>query len=218
MMWNQRLFLTTRGKVLLLLKRRGFCTVAHLSRELELTPNAIRQHLSALERDNLISQQPLRVGPSKPALAYSLTPKAESLFPKQYDALLSKLVNELVLQQGSAAVGDLLARLGCSTAEAHRDRVNQLDLRDRVAEVRRIIEERGSIAEVEERDREFLMRDYNCPYAAVARVHPEVCQVQSSFLQHLLAPAEVAVGCVHQETLCEFRIRLPESETTTHQS
>src|SRR5919106_441838 len=68
-MWNYRFFQSTRGKVLFLLKKRGPCTVAYLSHQLELTPNAIRQHLSSLERDNLVTQQPVKTGPNKPALA-----------------------------------------------------------------------------------------------------------------------------------------------------
>ena len=95
-MWNRRFFLTTRGKVLLLLRKQSHCTVAYLSQQLQLTPNAIRQHLSALERDELVAQRPLKTGPYKPALAYYLTSEAESLFPKRYESLLSGFIKELV--------------------------------------------------------------------------------------------------------------------------
>jgi len=207
--WNQKLFRTTRGKLLRLLKRHGACTVAFLGQELELTHNAIRQHLSALERDHLVTQQPQRTGPSKPALAYSLTSAAESLFPKQYDSLLTQLVRELVQREGSAAVGQLLARLGQSATEPHRQRLTQLGPAERVREVQRILEENGSLTELSESAEGVLVRDYNCPYATVARSHPEVCQVQHSFLQRLLEPAEVSIGCVQQTPRCEFRITLP---------
>ena len=206
MMWNPRLFLTPRGKVLLLLKKQGACTVAYLSQQLELTPNAIRQHLSALERDNLVTHQSVKTGPNKPALVFSLASPAESLFPKQYESLLLDLLQELLEREGSAAVCHLLSHLGYLAAERHLGRVSHLTFDEKIEEVGHILEEGGSIAEWERFERSLIMRDFNCPYATVARVYPEVCEVQRSFLKRLLEPARVDIACLRQETRCQFQI------------
>lgn len=211
MLWDSSFFLSTRGKLLLLLKRRGPCTVAHLSEQLGLTRNAIRQHLSSLERDNLVTQHPLKTGPTKPSLVYSLTPRAEPLFPKQYEGLLSSLIQELRLTEANPGLDHLLSRLGYSAAGTYLSRLAQLTGLARVTEVRRILEEMGTLAEWERAGEDMVIRGFNCPYAAVVKENPEVCQVQRSFLQRLLDPAPVQIACSQGEARCQFRIQgVPE--------
>jgi predicted ArsR family transcriptional regulator len=205
-MQNPRLFLTTRGKVLLLLKQQGACTVAYLSQQLELTNNAIRQHLSALERDNLVVHQSVKTGPSKPALVFSLTSQAESLFPKGYESLLLDLLQELKEREGSAAVRHLMSRLGHRAVQRHLERLARLTFEEKLAEAGRIMEEDGSIIAWERSEGGLVARDFNCPYAGVARAHPEVCEARRSFLQQLLEPAKVEIACLHQEARCQFQI------------
>ena len=89
--WRQRMLSTTRGRVLALL-RWGPRTVNDLARSLELTDNAVRLHLSALERDGLVEQEGVRRGIGKPAHVFQLTSEAESLFPKAYATLLGEVL------------------------------------------------------------------------------------------------------------------------------
>jgi len=192
----------------LLLRKEGSCTVAHLSRQLQVTPNAIRQHLSALERDYLVTQQPVKTGANKPALAHSLTAQAESLFPNRYDSLLLDCVQELLAKKGIEEAGNFLSGLGRSGAEGYVNRLDEMRAEDLIQKVKRIMEEWGSLVEWERVDEEIVLRDFNCPYAAVTQVHPEVCQVQRAFLHRLLEPAGVEVACDRKESRCAFRIQL----------
>ena len=192
----------------MLLRREGSCTVAYLSRQLQVTPNAIRQHLSSLERDYLVTQQPVRSGARKPALGYSLTAQAETLFPNRYGNLLLDCVQELLAKEGNTQVGDFLSGLGRSAAEGYLDRLADISAEDLIQEVKRIMEGRGSLVELERVDEEIVVRDFNCPHAAVTQVHPEVCQVQRAFLHRLLEPARVEVACDQQRSRCAFRIQL----------
>ena len=52
--WSNRFLSSTRGQVVQLL-RRGEATVNELAAALSLTDNAVRSHLSTLERDGLVS-------------------------------------------------------------------------------------------------------------------------------------------------------------------
>jgi predicted ArsR family transcriptional regulator len=205
-LWDPRLFQTTRGKVLLHIKKHGACTVAYLSRELGLTPNAIRQHLSSLARDNLVSQRALKAGPSKPAQAYFLTPQAESLFPKGYDGLLLDLLQELLHQHGEEETCRWLSRVGYSRAAAYVNETAGLEPDARVAVVGRILEESGSLPEWEGNGWGLTLRNFNCPYALVSRDHPQACEAQRSFLQRLFSPAAVETACEHQQGRCRFHI------------
>ena len=58
--WRDRLFKSTRGKILELLRTRE-CTVNELADALHLTDNAVRAHLASLERDRLVVQSGMLV-------------------------------------------------------------------------------------------------------------------------------------------------------------
>src|ERR1041384_8305343 len=88
---GERFFESTRGRIVSLL-RGATRTVNELAAELELTDNAVRAQLLTLERDGLVRQSGVQRGFRKPHFAYELTPEAEHLFPKSYDALLNQFL------------------------------------------------------------------------------------------------------------------------------
>src|SRR5947209_5108632 len=93
--WDKRFLESTRGRIVLLL-RRGGRTVNELAAALGLTDNAVRTHLTALERDGLVHQSGTRPGTRKPNTTYDLVPEAEQqLFPKMYGPILRHLLDVL---------------------------------------------------------------------------------------------------------------------------
>ena len=109
--------------------------------------------------------------------------------------------------QGRAEVCYLLSQLGHSAADSYVSRLAHLPFEEKVEELLRILEETGSLAEWDNTNQGLVVRDFNCPYGTVAKAHPEVCEVQRTFLQRLLEPATVKIACSQQETHCEFHIR-----------
>src|SRR5437764_4119252 len=92
--WERRFWDSTRGRIVLLL-RGASSTVNDLAAALGLTDNAVRSHLTALERDGLVRPSGTRRGTRKPAVTYALSPEAEQLFPKEYGPILRNLLDEL---------------------------------------------------------------------------------------------------------------------------
>jgi predicted ArsR family transcriptional regulator len=97
MAWWQRQFgKSTRGRLVALL-RRGERSVEELAEALDLTDNAVRAQLSALEREGVVRAMGIRrdgtVG--KPATLYAVSPEASTLFSNAYAPLLSALLAEL---------------------------------------------------------------------------------------------------------------------------
>src|SRR6185437_5800108 len=86
----------TRPRILALL-REGSWTVDDLAARLELTDNAVRFHLEALERDGTVRKEGLRrtgaVG--QPATLYSLSAEAEEAFSRAYAPVLIACLAEL---------------------------------------------------------------------------------------------------------------------------
>src|SRR5438045_9026707 len=77
--WRERLFKSTRGKILDILRTRER-TVNELAAELRLTDNAERAHLASLERDKLVSQSGMKPCVRKPHTTYAPRAQAEALF------------------------------------------------------------------------------------------------------------------------------------------
>src|SRR5437764_12653025 len=102
-----RLFASTRGKIITLL-RRASRTVEELAQALDLTDNAVRAQLAALERDGLVQQSGRRRSSSKPASVYTLTQASEELFPKAYGPVLRELLEELNEHMPAEEVEELL--------------------------------------------------------------------------------------------------------------
>ena len=80
-MQDERFFHSTRGKIVMALRRRHSASAVDLAGEFGLSTNAVRQQLLTLERDGYVAERSVRRGPTKPTLEYSLTESAESLFP-----------------------------------------------------------------------------------------------------------------------------------------
>lgn len=179
--WLQRLLHSTRGRLIALLRREEH-TVEELAQALDLTDNAIRAHLAALERDALVQQRGVRRGggSGKPAYTYELTASAEQLFPKAYEPVLRELLDLLDEQMVPEETAALLQEAGRRMAAGQQ--VSSDDFEARLGAAIRLLNDLGGLAEVEEQSGHVTIRSYVCPLAAVVREHPGVCQLTQALL------------------------------------
>jgi predicted ArsR family transcriptional regulator len=200
--WDQRFFATTRGQVVALL-RRASRTVNELAVELALTDNAVRLHLSTLERDGLVVQEGVRRGAGKPSYAYRLTPQAERLFPKPYGPVLDALLRVLAERLPPAELESALREVGHRLADGHQAPPG--DLRRRVEHGVALLEELGGLAEVEEHAGGLAIQGFSCPLAAAAS-HAETCRLAETMLADVIG-APVCERCDRTDPpRCRFEI------------
>ena len=180
--WDQRFFASTRGQIVVLL-RRAKRTVDELADALGLTDNAIRSHLATLERDGLVQQRGQRRGEGKPAHLYELTSDGERLFPKAYGPVLRELLDVLGDRLSDAELRDVLREVGRRVAAEHPRPPNG-GVRLRVDRAAALLSELGGLTEVEALEDEPRMRihGYSCPLAAILPGHPEICELASSLV------------------------------------
>ncbi|HEU5367970.1 MAG TPA: ArsR family transcriptional regulator [Ktedonobacterales bacterium] len=181
--WNQRFFATTRGQLILLL-RRASQTVEELAQALHLTDNAVRAHLATLERDGLVEQQGVRRGSGKPAFVYALTPEAERLFPKAYEPVLDQLLGVLEAQRPPEQIEELLRVTGRQLAKTRPLPVG--DLRARLHAATETLNSLGGLAVLEETEEFFWIRGQRCPLAALVPDHPQMCQLAEALVGQLI--------------------------------
>lgn len=181
--WLQRLLGGTRGQIITLL-RRSNRTVNELAGLLGLTDNAVRPHLTALERDGLVAQHTVRGGVGKPAYVYQLTPEADALLPKPYAPLLGLLLSALSERMPRHEVEALLRDVGRRAADGTRAPIG--DTRARAEAAVAVLDALGGVAEVDTTDGEVLIRGFSCPLAAVVPDHPEACQLAEALLTEVV--------------------------------
>lgn len=181
---DKRFFESTRGQIVTIL-RSSPCTVEELAGKLELTDNAVRAHLLTLERDGLVRQSGLRRGPRKPHFTYVLTPEADAIFPKAYDALLNQLIAVLKTRLDHQEIEDVLREVGRAVAAGAPAGAND-SLEVRVHTALKVLEAIGGSAEIEQHDGKFVIRGNGCPLAAAVSVHPEVCGLAETLVGEIV--------------------------------
>ena len=205
--FGTRLMEGTRGRIVALL-RRGARTVEELARSVELTDNAVRSQLTALERDGLVRQEGIRRGPGagKPAVLYELHPDAEPLFSSAYPpvltALLDAVVERLPGQQADSLLRDVGRRLAQSLGGSAR---GTLDERVRAAAA--VLGALGGDVEVVADEQGVpMIRGFACPLSASVARRPETCRAVETLLSEIAGvPAHEC--CQHGERpRCCFRV------------
>ena len=197
----------TRERIVAML-RRGPRTVEELAAELDLTDNAVRPHLAALERDGIARQTGVRRpgGPGKPAIVYDIDPDVEPRFSRAYAPMLAAIVEELGRELPSPHGTAIMKAAGKRLAtEAGRPPTG--DLRARVAAGARLLESLGGEADVERHDASLVIRGCSgCPLSAAVSRNPHVCEAVEALLSDYIG-APVRQRCDHGERpRCRFEV------------
>jgi predicted ArsR family transcriptional regulator len=203
---NQRFLETTRGRILGLL-RCDARTVEELAQAIGLTDNAVRAHLSTLERDGMVRSAGVRRGPGagKPSTVYELPPEAEVVFSRAYPPVLGALLEELVAQLPAAEAEALLVGTGRRLADPLR-LPGTASRTARLQAAVGVLNALGGSAELEEHDGTALIRGCGCPLASAVARRPETCRAIETLLSEVVG-APVRQCCRHGERpSCRFEI------------
>ncbi len=206
---NARFWDSTRGRIVLLL-RKSDCTVNDLAKALELTDNAVRAHLTTLERDGLVRQSGTRRGPRKPNITYALTPEAERLFPKVYGSILRHFLDVLKGRHSQNDLEAMVRAVGHLMAPTYRPASQASSPPDHRELAAAVLRDLGGFCGSEDRDGAIIFRCSDCPLGAVVVDHPEVCRLVETILADVLG-VPVKERCEIGETPhCVFEITPPQ--------
>src|SRR5258708_22574247 len=125
----------TRMEVLELLRRRGRSSAETIAGDLGVTPNAVRQHLTNLERGGFVVSHPVRSGRGRPSLLFSLTERADSVFPKRYGQLATMVLQEVQEMGGPEALDEGFSRVAARHATTIQPSLHGLDSDGRLRRV-----------------------------------------------------------------------------------
>ncbi len=198
---------SSRSRILELLKRATAATVEDLSREMGITPNAVRQQLAVLHRGGLVQAQAIHGLVGRPRMEYSLTEAAEAFFPKRYDQLANWVLQEIAETEGNARLDQIFARLGRRRAAANASLLQGKSIEERLRFLADRFERQGALVELERENGKFKLKIHNCFFRNVALNFPQVCTITSSMISHLLPGKVHQVESIHnRDRFCSFVI------------
>jgi DeoR family suf operon transcriptional repressor len=195
---NQRFLETTRGQILTLI-RRGRQTVEELAAALELTDNAVRNHLATLERDALIQRAGVRrsAGAGKPALLYQPHPDAEDLFSRAYPSVLTTVIESLVRACPPDQIDEVLRDAGRRLAQQAGGRASG-SLENRVRAAVAVLTALGGDVGVTREEGALRIRGSGCPLSATVSKQPELCRAVETLVAEVTG-AKTRTCCEHGE-------------------
>ncbi len=201
---------STRMEVLELLRRKGRCSAETVASGLGVTPNAVRQHLSNLEREGFVVSHPERSGRGRPALFFSLTERADSVFPKRYGQLATMVLQEVQEMGGPDALDEVFSRVAARHADAIEPALEGLDFDEKLRRVVAWIGRAGTLAEQTETSEGVKVTIHNCPFRNTALKFPQVCTITPHLISRLLGTAVSQADSIHRhDPYCSFVVQRP---------
>jgi len=206
---NQTLDLSTRDKILQMLKTQGELSAKQITEQIGITSMAIRRHLGTLEKEGLIASTTYRQPMGRPSAAYSLTVQAESFFPKKYHALTLDLLGELEGEAGEAMVNHLFDLRKKTLAAKYAERMQGSVFADKVSALAELQNENGYMVELTQKsDDEYVLMEHNCPIAQIANKYNHACTCELNLFESLLNADVERTECLAKgDRKCVYRIR-----------
>src|SRR5438132_8070104 len=188
---------STRMEVLELLRRKGRSSAETIAGDLGVTANAVRQHLTNLERDGLVVSQPERSGRGRPSLLFVLTERADSVFPKRYGQLATMVLQEVQEMAGPGALDEVFARVAARHAEAIAKDLTGLDFEDKLHRVVNWIGRAGTLVEQSEGPEGIQVTIHNCPFRNTALKFLQVCTITPQLISSQTGAAVSQYDSIH---------------------
>ncbi|HEY9620722.1 MAG TPA: metalloregulator ArsR/SmtB family transcription factor [Crinalium sp.] len=178
----------TRRAIVQLLKQEGRLDAETLAARLDLTSMAVRQHLYALQDEQLVTYQEESRPMGRPAKLWELTPAADRLFPDGYAELTLSLLNSMKEAFGEAGLDRLLEIRTRQQLEGYTQQMKgKRSLKQRLNKLVEIRTNEGYMAEMQmQTDGSFLLVENHCPICAAAAVCTGLCATELEVFQAVL--------------------------------
>lgn len=191
------------------MRTSGGCTLHDLAHQTSLSPSALRQQLTILERDGLIRKGLVRGRTGRPPIVYQLSPEPGPEVPQNYVTLLLTLLRA-VREQGQDQVRRTVETVAASLAAEHQDIARIPDVEARIKAASAILFETSELENVTRTGRGYEVSLHICRLASVAREFPEICDITRRLLGALVgAEVEQRESILRGDPRCSFVLTTP---------
>lgn len=201
---------STKDKILELLKKETNLTVSELSKCLGITEMAVRKHLTVLERDSLLTITEVRQPMGRPLQVFSLSSQADELFPNSYETLAIEFLQDLKDVHGEEIIDTLLEKRSERQKNNYLPQMQNKNFGEKVHQLKEIQLKKGYMAELNKlNDDTYELIEYNCPIFTVAKQYKKACTCETNMFKNVLGTQHVKrVTCkTDDEDHCRFLIK-----------
>lgn len=183
-------------------------TTEDLCVALGVTHNAIRQHLTALMAQGLVTRGESIASGGRPRSVFVLRPEGHELFPRNYALIADGMIKYLYAKAGRAAVQSMLEAMGAELgAQAASRFAAARDAQDAARLLAEQLDALGYEAQTVDAEGHLEVDAWNCVFHALARAHPDVCSFDLAFMHAATGRAVQRTTCMlHGAPSCRFRI------------
>jgi predicted ArsR family transcriptional regulator len=190
-------------------------SVDELSKGLEITRNAVRQHLSSLEGAGLVTTGTTRPsGGGRPQQLYVLTELGQESFPRKYSWLAQLVVASVQREEGAENMGKRLSEIGAGIAHQIRSQYPELHTQqEKVEKLAEIMDQLGYNAKnATLPGGEAVIEADNCVFHQMAVKDLDICHLDKGLMETFTDSKVEQHECMARGgQLCRFRF-LPKKE------
>ncbi len=195
----------------LLLEQKTGRTVEELARGLGVSRNAVRQHLTSLVAEGLVTKGSTQATKGRPEQLYMLTASGHESFPRKYSWFSELLLESLKAEKGEAAIIARLEKLGgeigTQLQHAHPLPAHASERVKRLATVMHDLGYEASSTEASGRQLPMIEAT-NCVFHHLAARFPEVCHFDLALLSTFVGRPVVHDQCiVRGGQVCRFSFK-----------
>lgn len=195
----------------LLLQNKMGLTVEDLAKSLGVTDNAVRQHLTALERDGIVEKGKMQSTGGRPEQLFGLTTVGQELFPRHYSWFAELLISSIREEQGSEALRERLESMGRAVGRQVATKLVEItDKAERIRTLSVIMRELGYQSASVDRPNEKLpaIEASNCVFHSLAQRYPEVCYFDLAMMSQVVDSDVIHDECiVRSGNVCRFKFK-----------
>jgi predicted ArsR family transcriptional regulator len=199
----------TRRAIVNRLKYSGAMDSQELAAHLGVSAMAIRQHLYALQAEQLVTYSEAARAMGRPVKLWRLTPAADRLFPDGYAELTLGLLQSVREAFGEAGLSKLLDLRTAHQLAAYRAEIPaEATLPRKLELLANLRTAEGYMAEVQQLDDGcFLLLENHCPICAAATLCAGFCERELEVFQQVLGcEIERTEHIVSGARRCAYRV------------
>jgi predicted ArsR family transcriptional regulator len=202
----------SRDEIVQQLRARGATGADELAEALGVTKQCVRKHLDVLEREGYVEHAAARGDRGRPAHVFKLTTKAEELFPKRYDLFAKSVLRQIGEVWGERGLNTVFCGCASEMVGQLRPQLEGLSFDARIRRLTELLRETGYEAEAERLgDGSYLLTEWNCPQAELAREYRQLCDQELTVYRELLRAevfreSRIAGGA----SRCAYRVLRPK--------
>ncbi|MGZ4959111.1 MAG: helix-turn-helix transcriptional regulator [Methylomonas sp.] len=191
----------------LLLNSPAGMSIDEMAAKLDISRNAVKQHLVTLEKQQWVREAALTSTGGRPARSYALTEQGLNRFPKQYAWFCNLLLSNLAGEMSTEALEKLMWNMGVKLAHSLAPQFSHKDPEQKRAALVDLMQSLGYHAELEQTQGHINIKAVNCVYHDLAQQHPELCYFDQALITTLLEQPVQQLSCMAKKDCdCRFKI------------